>query len=454
MAIGAGAFAAAGAAGVVGLPSYEKVYVAQAVVYDGSAVTGNFQTYPNGDHSNAHGGTAPAYAYQKKSIETPEGIEGWYTASSNPGYDGSEAKFRTHCNYSHIAYDDPILFPGQPGKSHLHMFFGNTGTNAYSTFESLRTSGQGTCMGGILNRTAYWFPAVIKPDAIGDGKDMVVKPDNMVVYYSIGNADVDKGTAIPNGFNYITGIDPADATGSRFSAEVAASINGAFALLPRNDWSGFIGWHCEGTDGGGGTPVAGYSFGYQPYLKNDDGTATLDCAAGTRIYATINAAACWDGVNLTSPDGRSHVRRFVQRSGIITHCPVGWYRLPALAITFWFSHNGMSDYKNWYLSSDRFNGATFKNGQTFHMDWFGAWDPSFFKAWQLMCTGVFMPGETSEHSTCGDSLTGDARKLRVANPVPSLHLNDQASTDKSFVVDTGGRWTDRGNAQFLPLPGN
>jgi hypothetical protein len=39
-------------------------------------------------------------------------------------------RVRTACQFSHMAFDDPIVYPGQPGKSHLHVFFGNTGTNA------------------------------------------------------------------------------------------------------------------------------------------------------------------------------------------------------------------------------------------------------------------------------------------------------------------------------------
>ena len=35
----------------------------------------------------------------------------------------------TECPYSHSAPDDPIRFPGQPGASHLHDFFGVTTTS-------------------------------------------------------------------------------------------------------------------------------------------------------------------------------------------------------------------------------------------------------------------------------------------------------------------------------------
>ena len=36
-------------------------------------------------------------------------------------------QFVLRCGYSHSLTDDPIVFPGQPGASHLHDFFGNTG---------------------------------------------------------------------------------------------------------------------------------------------------------------------------------------------------------------------------------------------------------------------------------------------------------------------------------------
>ena len=60
--------------------------------------------------------------------------------------------FREPCNFSHMAFDDPIVFPGQPGAAHLHTFIGNDGTNALSTGDSLTGSGNSTCTGGTLNQ--------------------------------------------------------------------------------------------------------------------------------------------------------------------------------------------------------------------------------------------------------------------------------------------------------------
>jgi len=36
--------------------------------------------------------------------------------------------FRTLCLESHINYDDPLVYPGQPRATHQHVFFGNPST--------------------------------------------------------------------------------------------------------------------------------------------------------------------------------------------------------------------------------------------------------------------------------------------------------------------------------------
>ena len=94
-------------------------------------------------------------------------------ASAAPDVVGA---FRFVCSAGQLLHDDPIVYPGQPGKSHLHQFFGNTGANASSTYASLRKSGQSTCM-SPLNRSAYWMPAML------DGKGNVVRPDHVTIYY-------------------------------------------------------------------------------------------------------------------------------------------------------------------------------------------------------------------------------------------------------------------------------
>src|SRR5690606_38523679 len=80
--------------------------------------------------------------------------------SKTPGSSGV-GEFRVNCYYSHMSFDDPIVFPGKTRATHLHTFFGNSGANANSTTDSILNSGGSTCTGGTVNRTGYWVPSVI-----------------------------------------------------------------------------------------------------------------------------------------------------------------------------------------------------------------------------------------------------------------------------------------------------
>src|SRR5688500_20329588 len=65
--------------------------------------------------------------------------------------------FYADCQFSHRAPDDAIVFFGQPGRSHLHDFFGSPTTDASSTPEKLRSTPKTTCH-RPGDRTAYWVP--------------------------------------------------------------------------------------------------------------------------------------------------------------------------------------------------------------------------------------------------------------------------------------------------------
>ena len=41
-------------------------------------------------------------------------------------YPDTVGAFRFICGAGQLTNDDPIMYPGQPGKSHLHQFYGNT----------------------------------------------------------------------------------------------------------------------------------------------------------------------------------------------------------------------------------------------------------------------------------------------------------------------------------------
>jgi hypothetical protein len=252
--------------------------------------------------------------------------------------------FRTFCAFSHLSYDDPIVYPGLPGASHLHMYFGNRGANARSTYQSLRSSGDSTCQGGPLNRSAYWIPALLTPA----GK--VVVPSVMQVYY--------KG----NGHS----------GGAQARAEIARII----------------------TNPNGLRMIAGHRMDGQSYVRPEwscNGGPKTDtipsCPSGGTVHVELRFPMCWDGVNRDSADHRSHVVYPVGSTfGWFSPpgCPASHpFHLPELSILLDWRSDGNSS--NWYLASDRMPGMTHANGSTFHADWFGAWDNAIQALWTQTC---------------------------------------------------------------------
>jgi hypothetical protein len=265
--------------------------------------------------------------------------------------------FRTICNYSHLAYDDPIVFPGQPGRSHLHMFFGNSLADANSTYASLRTTGDGTCQGGPLNRTAYWAPAVI------NATDQVVLPDFVAVYYKgFGTAQtITSIVAPPAGLKMIAGFNMADPT------------------QPTH-----FDWYCE--------------------VTQNKQQSIPACPAGEHVGVFIRFPNCWDGLHLDSADHRSHMAYTVGNdfTGV---CPADHpVQIPQISLGFWFVNDGNSI--NWHLSSDQMPGMpVFANGQSFHSDWFGAWDPTVLSTFVASCIDAMRDCQNGAIGT-GSRLTG------------------------------------------------
>lgn len=76
-------------------------------------------------------------------------------ASTFPG----GAYFNVACGFSHRNNDDPVRFPGQPGRSHNHTYIGNRDVTAASTTASLRQSRETTCEIDD-DLSTYWVPTL------------------------------------------------------------------------------------------------------------------------------------------------------------------------------------------------------------------------------------------------------------------------------------------------------
>ena len=205
-------------------------------------------------------------------------------AQAHPGHDGNGGNrqggggFTVQCDFSHSASVDPIVMPGHTAMSHLHEFFGNTGTNENSTGASL-LAGSTTCSDSN-NLSAYWVPALYQ-----DGTR--VAPVSARVHYEGRGGNV---TAFPAGFMALTG---------------------------RTDQT--AAWGCATR---GAQPTFGTSVATVP-----------TCDPGSRLVAQITFPQCWDGTSLDSANHISHLALATDNVCPTSH-PV---RVPQVTLTINYS---------------------------------------------------------------------------------------------------------------------
>jgi hypothetical protein len=172
---------------------------------------------------------------------------------------GGIGQFVLRCLYSHTLPDDPIVFPGEPGASHLHDFFGNTSVDAFSTLGSMLAAGT-TCR--VPSDTAgYWAPT-----AFVNG--VRVTPTVMRIYY-LGTSGRTVET-IPPGLQMVAGNR--EATSPEENPHVA--------------------WYCGATKDVK-TPRMGEPYDCTPWSSHKfvDG-----------IIAIIDFPNCWNGTGLRPED--------------------------------------------------------------------------------------------------------------------------------------------------------
>jgi hypothetical protein len=171
------------------------------------------------------------------------------------GYGGY---FVIRCAFSHRNDDDAIVFPGVPGKSHNHTYFGNRTTNASSTPESLRASGQTTCQ-IPADTAAYWVPTLVV-------NGQAVEPFAAAAYYV--RRTNGRVQPFPVGLKMIAGSS---------AARIPQSLD-------------ITSWSC-----GRGGPAPSSTI------------PTCTPGANTGLRLRVNFPNCWDGQNLDSSTHQSHM---------------------------------------------------------------------------------------------------------------------------------------------------
>lgn len=450
-----------------------------------------------GDGSDSQGGTPPAFedgsAPQEKTniasdfttVGSTTVVADWLDVRAEPPQrnafeagsadpDYHESKMRIHCQPSHVSKADPLLEPGDPDGPHPHQFAGNTGADENSTYESLRTTGGSTCSGGPVNRSAYWNPLVLTRLASG----LVVGKwaDWMIIYYPSSGV-INRNHRLPRGFNYIFGYDPSEPLpliAAQRAAVTAANTAAGWnrISIPSGMDAGAITWTCEATSKA--VPYLVGPSGEDMFAANDSNSSTTDaaCPQSSRVSAKAFAPRCWDGKNLSSTTARLHVVYPVQNNASGNRvCPDNWYWLPDFQQTMHFTQTRNLEYLDWYLGSDRMNpadtpadpshpspcrqvGPWFCPGETWHGDWFGAWDygtknaPGVMMDWMSDCTGIILYQNTgSKVSTggadCGDSQISNSAALLTNNdpsPDPDLSLDPVIDFVASTVKPVADRY--------------
>lgn len=250
--------------------------------------------------------------------------------------------FRTVCQWSHFNFDDPLVVPGQRGASHLHVFFGNSLTDFASTPDSIATTGNGSCRGGIVNRTAYWVPALIAPDGTP------IRPAADADFYYKTGYDLfgqnDQVVPIPPRFRMIAGDSKSRVAQSR------------------------------------------------AYFECDGQRQAALTSCGGELQQVVEFPQCWDGVNLDSPDHKSHV---VYASG--GRCPATHpVHLPM--VSYHIKYRGLP--AGVRLSSD-INGAP--AGSSAHGDWMNGWEQDVLNSGIVNIVRRGLSG--------GSHMVGDGRAL-------------------------------------------
>lgn len=279
---------------------------------------------------------------------------------------GQPGSVRVICRVSHFNYDDPVVQPNQKGAAHLHMFLGNTLTDSNSTFDSLRSTGNGTCDGDDLNRSAYWIPALI------DTNNNARVPQYSVIYYKSGPLHGQRINELPDGLRMVAG--------------------NARAMTADQNKAKFQ-WYCGFPGNNTETKV---------------GRTIPNCSPRQFLSLKLVFGQCWDGQNLDSPNHRDHVAYPLPEQRCPTSHPVV---LPEITYNFHWN-NGDETTGGWYLSSDHHGNMRVPGGQTTHGDWFGAWHPEVMKTFVNECN--------NRNYDCGNgTISRNQKLLRTTTP----HLN-------------------------------
>jgi hypothetical protein len=253
--------------------------------------------------------------------------------------------FREVMNYAGMNQDDPIALPGQPGMAHLHTYAGNL-VNAFTSTANIRQSPWTVSAGGTINKTSAWTPSVIDTRS---GTPIAFSSINLYYKgsYALPLSSAVEITPVPLGLRMISGN--ASNTDTALGAQNTRYI-------------------CYGPNG------------ENPGWKTSITAAVADgtCKPGATFVMEVGFPACWDGVNLDSPDHKSHMSFYVQdqTAPFAVHCPSTHPKImPVISINANYPIGINTSVADWRLSSDKYD-PMLPAGLSGHGDYMMGWDPA------------------------------------------------------------------------------
>ena len=242
-------------------------------------------------------------------------------SAQDEGGDPTGANFVVSCGFHHRAQVDPIVDFGKTGQ-HMHDFFGNTTTDANSTYDTLQAGG--TTCNKPEDKAAYWHPTVSWTPT--RGKPKTLQASQTFFYYRAGLKAPTSVQPFPAGLKIVT-------------------VQGKK-----------VEWRCQG---GTWSPTP-------PTQCGDNATLVVriffpDCLAVAKDPTTGQPIP--DQPVTDSADHRSHMIDATSAGCTSSDYP---YAVPRLQMNFLFKDTILTKRGQPTLSSGPYS--------TMHVDFFNAWD--------------------------------------------------------------------------------
>ncbi|CAJ2514179.1 Uu.00g022980.m01.CDS01 [Anthostomella pinea] len=253
------------------------------------------------------------------------------------------AGLRFQCSTLTIQRLDPVVQPGAVPAAHVHHIVGGNAFNATTMLGDVSSRATCTTCEMAENFSNYWTAALYFKHPTNGSYHRV--PGGLTVYYTQFDLSQDNIQQQP-----VKSFQP----GFRMTVG-SPTTTGAPRIGLR--------YQCLSSDGGRGQEMPDFP--------------TTPCAGG--IFVTQHFPACWDGVNLDSPDHQSHMYNTIQSDGFVNAaaCPSSHpVRVPQVAFETVWDTSGLnsmwsSGAPNPYVWS--FEGATGVNGPGTHADYMFGW---------------------------------------------------------------------------------